>query len=127
MSTTWAGGWQARGQFQSGKETSSQHYRALGKLKKVTPPNPPKNRDVFTLLKAFDLTTWIFILASLLVFPLVLTAVSRAEDSVAGDGLLYWRRADNSAWFTFGSFLGETMGGEADGRFTAARCARVRA
>ncbi len=51
--------------------------------------------------------------------------MSRAEDSVAGDGLLYWRRADNSAWFIFGSFLGETMGGEADGRFTAARCARV--
>ncbi len=65
-------------------------------------------RTVFTLLRAYDLTTWILIVVFLLAFPVFLSIVSKAEDEITSENM-YWSKLDNSYWYVFGVFLGETM------------------
>ncbi len=65
-------------------------------------------RNVFILLGAFDLSTWAFILTSLLVVPVVLAVVASAEGVATGRQLPY-RRPLVAGWFSFGVFLGESM------------------
>ena len=63
---------------------------------------------MFTLLKPYDLITWVSILASLVIVPLALTVIAGGEESITGIKM-EWDNFTFSLWYTFGSFLGETM------------------
>ncbi len=63
---------------------------------------------MFTLLKPYDPITWISILVSLVIVPLALSVIAGREESITGIRM-EWDTFTFSLWYTFGSFLGETM------------------
>ncbi len=65
---------------------------------------------MFTLLRAFDLATWVLILVFLPGTAAALTLISRAEDSFnQGQEDMFWSDPVNSGWYIFGTFVGESM------------------
>ncbi len=101
MTTAWSQHWPARHPLLSGRIIKFCSKKEIFLKKNF-------QRTVFTLLRAFDLITWGCILASLLSFPLALYLVAKAEERLGGMKM-YWGHLDNSYWYVFGVFLGETM------------------
>ncbi len=50
---------------------------------------------------------WVLIVSFVALTPLLLTATSRAEERLDKDRKLYWSDYPNSAWYLFGTFLGQ--------------------
>ncbi len=65
---------------------------------------------MFNLVRPFTLATWAGLLASLWVMPWVILVMARAEISSGGAaGSSYWGRLGNAAWYTYGTFMGESI------------------
>ena len=64
------------------------------------------HRSFYSLLRPFQYSIWIGICSFLATIPIVLFVLAKIEYSVCNCSV-YWTNLGDSAWYVYGSFLGE--------------------
>ena len=72
-------------------------------------PVPAPVSTVFTLLQPLTVAVWAAVGASFAVTSLAMWAVARGEEEAMATGLREWSQARRSAWYVFGTLIGESI------------------
>lgn len=70
----------------------------------------PLYRSFKSLFRPFDSTIWLIMGAFLVVTSLFFYILARIEHAICQSSV-YWTRIENSAWYTYGTFMGESITG----------------
>ncbi len=71
------------------------------------------DRSFYSLLRPFQYPIWIGICVLIIVFPFVLCSIAILEYQFSNHSL-FWTNLGDSAWYVYGSFLGEGVTGTID-------------
>ncbi len=70
----------------------------------------PLYRSFKSLFRPFDSTIWLIMCAFLVVTSFFFYILARIEHAICQSSV-YWTRIENSAWYTYGTFMGESITG----------------